>query len=537
MTILTNRRGALKVMTSALAFGAALRTGTAFASTLRSAFMQALSAAAGDDTIIANFYRDRAYQTLWTGIQDAPRREILLQAFDTAPDHGLPMQRYDAGKLREAFADAQTEGDLGRLEIAMTRALLAYARDLSSGALEPGRVDDGIKIVIARPDPAWILSQAGSLDFARYVDSLAPQAPEYACLMVEKLALEGLIMAGGFGAPISAAEVKVGSRGAAVVALRDRLIALDYLDRSFTESYDGDIQAAVQRFQLNNGITPDGSADKTTVVALNVSAEERLKSVVVGMERLRWMGTAPRGARYIWVNEPDLTAKVVDYGAVTFETKVVIGKVGSDTASPEFSDTMEYMVVNPTWSVPRSIVVKEYLPQLQKNAAAQGQLQVLDRAGRVVPRDQIDFAAYTPNTFPFALRQPPSDGNALGKVKFMFPNKYNIYLHDTPSKSLFAREVRAFSHGCIRLADPFDFAYTLLSRQTENPQALFAKYLKTGRESVLNFDTPIPVYLVYFTAWPDDQGRIGYRRDIYGRDAKLFAALKDAGVALPGVQS
>jgi murein L,D-transpeptidase YcbB/YkuD len=215
----------------------------------------------------------------------------------------------------------------------------------------------------------------------------------------------------------------------------------------------------------------------------------------------------------------------------------VIGKVGADTQSPEFSDIMEFMVINPTWSVPRSIVVKEYLPQFQRNPTAQGQLQLLDRSGRVVDRSQIDFTAYTPNNFPFALRQPPEDGNALGKVKFMFPNQYNIYLHDTPSKSLFTREVRAFSHGCIRVAAPFDFAYTLLARQTDDPKALFAKYLKGGKEAVLNIDTPIPVHLVYFTAWPDDQGRIGYRHDIYGRDAKLFAALKDAGVALPGVQS
>ena len=216
---------------------------------------------------------------------------------------------------------------------------------------------------------------------------------------------------------------------------------------------------------------------------------------------------------------------------------MVIGKIGQDTQSPEFSDLMEFMVVNPTWSVPRSIVVKEYLPQFQKNPMAQAQLQLLDRSGRVVDRTTVDFAAYTQANFPFALRQPPEDGNALGKVKFMFPNPYNIYLHDTPSKSLFTKAVRAFSHGCIRVGSPFELAYLLLSRQTDDPKGLFASYLKGGKEAVLNLGNPVPVHLVYFTAWPDDQGRIGYRRDIYGRDAKLFAALKDAGVAVPGVQS
>lgn len=533
MTFAVNRRFVVQALTSALALGA----GMVRASTLPSAFSQALATAAGDDATVAGYYRDRDYRTLWTGEADVARREAVLQAFDGAGDHGLPVTRYDAKALRAAFAAAQTEGDLGRLEVAMTTALLAYARDLSSGALEPVTVDDGIKREILRPDPALILSQIEGPGFAAYLSSLAPTAPEYSRLMAEKFALEAVVAAGGYGPAIAAAKLDPNDSGAPVVALRDRLIALAYLDRSFTETYDASLQAAVQRFQLNNGITPDGVAGKATIEALNVPAEDRLKAVIVALERLRWMGKADLGQRHIWVNQPDFTAKVFDDGAVTFETRVVIGKIGHDTQSPEFSDQMEFMVINPTWSVPRSIVVKEYLPQFQKNPMAQGQLQLLDRSGNVVDRTTVDFAAYTPNNFPYALRQPPEDGNALGKVKFMFPNPYNIYLHDTPTKSLFAKEVRAFSHGCIRVGSPFDLAYFLLSRQSDDPQGLFASYLRTGRESTLNLDTPIPVHLVYFTAWPDDQGRIGYRRDIYGRDAKLFAALAEAGVELTPVQS
>ncbi len=533
MSFAVNRRFMMTALTSALALGA----GMARASTLPSAFTQALAAAAGGDAAVSGFYRDRAYQTLWTGEADADRRAAVLQAFDSAADHGLPAPRYDAAALRAAFTNAQTEGDLGRLEVAMTTAILAFARDLSSGALEPIKVDDGIKREIVRPDPALILSQISGAGYATYLAGLAPASPDYSRLMAEKLTLEAVIVAGGFGPTINADEVKSDAKGAAVVALRDRLVALNYLDRSFTESYDSEIQASVQRFQLNNGITPDGVAGKATVEALNQPAENRLKAVIVAMERVRWMGNADLGARHIWVNQPDFTAKVVDDGAVTFETRVVIGKIGHDTQSPEFSDTMEFLVVNPTWSVPRSIVVKEYLPQFQRNPNAQGQLQLLDRSGHVVDRGSVDFAAYTASNFPYALRQPPEDGNALGKVKFMFPNPYNIYLHDTPTKSLFAKEVRAFSHGCIRVGSPFDLAYFLLSRQSDDPKGLFASYLHGGREATLNLDQPIPVHLVYFTAWPDDQGRIGYRRDIYSRDAKLFAALQEAGVELAGVQS
>ena len=532
-----NRRGALRAMGSALAAAAVMRAWGVAAQALPSAFAQALAAAAGGDAVLAGFYRDRQYRGLWTGAADSRRREAALQAFDTAADHGLPVPRYDAAALRQAFGAAQTEGDLGRLDVAMTRAALAFVRDLSSGALEPGKVDDGIKREIVRPDPALTLSQLTADDIAPYLAALAPLAPEYTRLMAEKFAIEALVGAGGYGPVLAVAEVKEGAKGPAVVALRDRLQALGYLDRSFTDSYDADIQDAVQRFQLNNGINPDGIASKTTTEALNVPAEARLAAVIVALERLRWMGKAPLGQRHIWVNEPDFTARVVDDGATTFQTRVVIGRVGVDTESPEFSDKMEFLVINPTWSVPRSIVVKEYLPQFQKNPMAQGQLELLDRAGNVVDRTTVDFAAYTPENFPFALRQPPEDGNALGKVKFMFPNPYNIYLHDTPTKGLFAKEVRAFSHGCIRVGSPFDLAYFLLSRQSDDPKGLFASYLHGGKEATLNLDQPIPVHLVYFTAWPDEQGRIGYRRDIYGRDAKLFAALKDAGVELTPVQS
>jgi L,D-transpeptidase YcbB len=254
------------------------------------------------------------------------------------------------------------------------------------------------------------------------------------------------------------------------------------------------------------------------------------------LERLRWIGETDRGARHIWVNLPDFTAKIVDHGRVTFSTRAVIGKDEEGRHTPEFSDMMEYMVVNPSWSVPRSITVKEYLPLLQRNPNAVGHLSVIDGNGRVVPRGAVNFAGYSARNFPFALRQAPSNSNALGLVKFMFPNQYNIYLHDTPSKDLFAQEVRAYSHGCVRLGSPFDFAYALLAAQTDDPQGVFARALQGGNETTVRLDAPVPVHLVYFTAWPGAKGQMGYRNDIYGRDGDIWTALGAAGVAMIGVQ-
>jgi murein L,D-transpeptidase YcbB/YkuD len=498
-------------------------------------FTRAVAEAASTDESMAAFYRERGYAPLWTGPDAATRREAFLTALDGAAAQGLPPARYDRDALVAAFRSAVTEGDRGRLEVAMSRAFATFAGDLKAGVIDPRKLDKTIVREIDRPQAGAVLAAFAAAEPWGFFHGLAPRTPEYARLMKEKLRLEGVIAAGGWG-PGVPGQMKPGATGAGVVALRDRLEALGYLGHSVTGSYDRTLVRAVQRFQSDNGITPDGVVGASTLAALNTAPETRLQSVVVALERLRWMGDTPRGARHIWVNQPDFTAKIVDDGAVTFQTRAVIGKNVPEQRTPEFSDEMEYMVVNPSWGVPRSIIVKEYLPLLQKNPNAVSHIQVVDSRGRVVPRGAVNFAAYSASSFPFSMRQPPSDGNALGKVKFMFPNQYNIYLHDTPSKNLFANEVRAYSHGCIRLGDPFDFAYALLARQSADPQASFQADLATGRETQVSLQEKVPVHLVYFTAWPTAKGAIGYRNDIYGRDAAIFRAMSEAGVALPQVQ-
>ena len=491
-----------------------------------------------EDVAIAGFYRENDYRTLWTGAddQDATRRAALLAALSRAGDHGLPVARYDMGKLTSLLTNAQTEGDRARAEVALTRAYLAFARDVSSGATEPKSVDPGIVRDIARPDPALLLAQMQTRNPVEVLHAMLPTSPRYAQLMRAKLSLEAQMAQGGWAPVVRAKSLAPGDAGDAVVALRDRLVSMGYLTRSATGSYDAAIQNAVQRFQLDHGLPADGTAGEATLKALNTGPEARLKSVIVAMERVRWMHDTPLGDRHIWVNLPDFTAKIVDHGKVTFETRSVIGKDVMAQHTPEFSDMMAHMVINPSWGVPRSIIVNEYLPLLQRNPDAVSHLQVIDNRGRVVPRGSVNFAGYSARTFPFGLRQPPSDGNALGLVKFMFPNVHNIYLHDTPSKNLFSHDVRAYSHGCIRLADPFDFAYALLALQSDDPKAEFARHLKTKNETTLRLDQKVPVHLVYFTAWPGTKGQMTYRADVYGRDAKLFQALEAAGVVLPTVQ-
>jgi len=501
------------------------------------AFKQAVAEAAALDRDIAEFYRETGYQPIWTGenAQHAQRRKALFAALDGVSTHGLPTARYDTDALMQQLRDVRSPRDLGKVEVALSRALINYAHDVQTGILTPSKVDADIKRKVQLRDRKSYLTSFAQSSPTAFMRSLPPKTPEYANLMKAKLKLEHQIAHGGWGPTVPGKKLSPGDKGNAVVALRNRLIAMGYLRRSATSSYDAAMAQAVQKFQTANGLDADGVAGGGTLKEINTSAEKRLQSVIVAMERERWTNME-RGKRHILVNLTDFTAKVMDDNKVTFQTRSVVGANQHDRRSPEFSDVMEHMIINPTWNVPRSIAVKEYLPMMKRNPNAAGHLRLINGSGQAVSRANIDFSQYNERNFPFDIKQPPSRSNALGLVKFMFPNKYNIYLHDTPAKSLFSRESRAYSHGCIRLHQPFDFAYALLAKQTDDPKGVFHKHLKTGRETKVDLVDNIPVHIIYRTAVTDAKGGLGFRRDVYGRDARIWDALKLAGVALGDVQ-
>ena len=501
------------------------------------AFKQAVAEGAAKDRDIAAFYRANGYQGIWTGAfgKDASRRKALFAMISKAPVHGLPVARYDPEGLKARLKAAKTPRERGFAEVEMSRTFLRLVRDMQTGMLEPRKIDNGIVRAIPLRDRVSYLTNFAKSNPGGFFKALPPKTPEYARLMKEKMRLERLLAKGGWGGKVPAKALKPGQSGAAVVAMRNRLAAMGYLRRSSAQTYDANIQKAVQQFQNDHGLAADGVAGPGTVQEINRDVEDRLKSVIVAMERERWFNQ-PRGKRHILVNLTDYTAKIVDNGKVTFQTRSVVGANKSDRRTPEFSDVMEYMVINPTWNVPRSIAVKEYLPMMKRNPNAAAHMNLVDSRGRTVSRSSVNFKAYTARNFPFSIKQPPSRRNALGLVKFMFPNKYNIYLHDTPSKNLFASETRAYSHGCIRLQEPFEFAYMLLAKQTKDPQGEFKRLLNTGRETVVKLEQNVPVHLIYRTAFTQAKGNTQYRRDIYGRDGRIWAALAKAGVVLRAVR-
>ncbi len=499
------------------------------------AFMQSVAETAASDRDIAKFYKANGYAAIWTerGGKSKQRREALLRALREAPEHGLPA--YDTANLEINLRAVKSERDLGRLEVMLSKLFLQYARDIQTGVLVPGRIDSGIVREVPYRDRTSILTAFSKSSPKGFIRSLPPSNPEYARLMKEKLRLEKVIGKGGWGDKVQASKLELGDSGKAVVQLRNRLIAMGYMRRTSSSTYDDKLRKAVAVFQSDHGLHTDGVAGAGTLSAINIEPATRLTQVIVAMERERWTNM-PRGKRHIWVNITDYQAKIIDNGKVSFETRSVVGANASDRRTPEFSDVMEHMVINPTWNVPRSIAIKEYLPLLQNNPFAAGHLKITDARGQSVPRDAIDFTEFDETTFPFDLKQPPSDGNALGLVKFMFPNRHNIYLHDTPEKRLFGRQTRAFSHGCIRLNDPFDFAYTLLAKQTRNPEAFFRERLQTGHETIVELEEYVPVHIVYRTAIAPAKGKVQFRDDVYGRDARIWAALKQAGVSLRTVR-
>ncbi|MGR3511859.1 MAG: L,D-transpeptidase family protein [Paracoccaceae bacterium] len=497
-------------------------------------FVQAVAEAAAEDRGLAAFYRAHGYQPLWTGddAQSKQRREVFLRAIADAGSHGLPAQRYSLETIDADLRAVTSDRALGRVEVEMTKLFLRYAREVQTGVLNPRSIDSGIVRQVPVRNSTDVLTAFAKSSPAAFIRQLPPQTPEYARLMKEKMRYEALIARGGWGEKVNVRNLEPGDSGALVVTLRNRLIAMGYMPRSATATYDTRMRQAVAAFQTDHGLVSDGIAGAGTLKEINASAEKRLSQILVAMERERWTNM-PRGERHIWVNITDFKSQIIDDGKVTFETKSVVGHRDEDRRTPEFSDVMEHMVINPTWNVPRSIATKEYLPLLQRNPYALSHLKLYDRRGREVSRARVvDFNRFNAQSFPFNMKQPPSRSNALGLVKFMFPNRYNIYLHDTPAKELFGRDVRTFSFGCIRLNDPFDFAYALLAKQEKDPKGAFQRILGTGRETQVNLEEQVPVHIVYRTAYTQAKGRLQFRLDVYGRDARIWNALDAAGVSL-----
>jgi murein L,D-transpeptidase YcbB/YkuD len=353
------------------------------------------------------------------------------------------------------------------------------------------------------------------------VAKFEPQHPEYLALKAALAKLRTLPTEEQVRIP-EGKTLKPGKSDERVPLLRARL-QLALAEDTDPNVFDEALVEAVKSAQAGAGLNPDGFLGPRTLAALNGrSREEEIAAIVANLERWRWM-PHDLGAFHVIVNVPEFVVRVVENGATVHETRVVVGKPKNRT--PTFSNAISYLIVNPYWNVPTSIVSKEMLPEIQADPygyfARQG-YQVFARVGgrfRQVNPSYIDWYSINPRSV--QIRQVPGDDNALGRIKFMFPNQHSVYLHDTPSKRLFQREVRALSHGCVRVENPLDFADVLLARAAPSWNSERLQKLYGGPEQRVNLDTPVPVHLAYFTISIDPDGTLRHFDDIYGYDTAM----------------
>jgi len=482
---------------------------------------------------LRRFYSDRNFKPLWideTGIR--PGARVAAAALAAADLDGLDPRDYAVSAIVSRL-DAQDPAARADLEVLLSRGIALYAADLMAGRVVPKEVDSELQIDPERPSAASILAPVESVpDLAAYLASFAPATPNYARLRQALADYRAIAASGGWSTVEPGPSLKPGMTDPRVPSLRRRLIESGDLSTTVevppeTELlYDSALEAAVRRFQWRHGLTQDGIVGKKTVAAMNVPVEQRIDQILLNMERRRWMPD-DLGDRYVFVNMADFELKVVDGPRTIHDTRVVVGTPYHRT--PVFSGMMTYIVLNPYWNITPSIARNEILPKLRKDVTylEKNKIVVLsDWSEGAVPIDPrtVDWTQISARNFPFKLRQEPGEHNALGRIKFMFPNPYNIYLHDTPARQLFQETVRSFSHGCIRVQNPVDLAAVLLEADGWSKERLEAA-IATGEQKVITLSRPIPVHLTYLTAWVNKDGSVHFRDDIYGRDRLLAAAL------------
>jgi len=451
---------------------------------------------------IAAFYALRDFAPLWfsggtANAEVAPAIERLKHA----ADDGLDVKGFS-----QAGSPA-TDEEIAAADLALSDAVVTYGRQASGSRVDPRMISRLIGVEPEVADPAVILALVATVgeDAGEELRRFNPPQKAYEALREKLLqSRRGRGVAGRNAAIPSGPVLRPGMRDPRVPLVRARL-SLDDAAAVEGSIYDTRIAAAVADFQKANGLPASGNLTARTAAALSGGPSSLEAEILANMERWRWM---PRnmGETHIEVNIPDYEAVVIEKGAVIERSRVVVGK--EETPTPVFSDTMKFLIVNPAWNVPQSIIRKEMLPRLASDPDYLHRLgyEVFSRAGHLV------------------VRQPPGERNALGRIKFMFPNDFSVYMHDTPMRKLFASAKRAFSHGCVRVDDPFRFAETVLGRANGWSEQRVKKLIG-GKERYVYLPKPLPVYLEYFTAFVNESGELQLRDDVYGYSRRVKAAL------------
>lgn len=513
------------------------------------------------------FYEQREYKLAWVNF-DEPSSQVeeLLETIDEAYWDGLEPESYKIGEveklLQEVFEiesrkerrkrlkakkskneeianeakqqDTVKLANLVRLDFLLTSSYLTYASHLLSGKIHPDENEAWFP-TRKEKDLAPYLNQALSeKKVSTSLQELTPKHPYYQKLKAALAQYYQISEEDEWPVISPSKGLKPGSEDIVVAAIKRRLASTGDFDKRKVNNKDSthfndDLTEAVKKFQSRNGIDVDGKIGNATLKAINIPIEERIDQIKLNMERMRWLPDS-FGSKFILVNIPDYMLKIYNGDKIDLEMKVIVGKAYN--ATPIFSDEMEYISFSPTWTVPKSIGVEEMLPKLQEDPdyLSKNNYMLYDSwekdAEPIDPRD-VKWKDIDEENFNFKIVQSPGKGNALGSVKFMFPNKFDIYLHDTPTGHLFDRRERSFSHGCIRVEKPIDLAeYLLKDTEGWNREKIVEAMNQEEPEDVKLFEK-FPVHLVYWTAWVDDNDVLNFRDDIYLRDKNQIKEMEN----------
>ena len=481
--------------------------------------------------LIDALYAMRDYKSAWN---DPGMVKQLYDQVLRSVEHGLDPQDFHASQLGERLAAGRRANDPtfgADTEILCTDALARLAVSLQYGKLDPGDLDPAWNFgrTLMRDEPLAYLNEVlDTKTVGLTLATLGPQNHYYRQFQGGLKEYRSIMAAGGWPTVSPGPALTTESSGTRVIELRQRLRVTGDLkgpNAADTSLFESSLEEAVKHFQMRHGIDADGKVGPRTLEELNVPVETRVNQLRASLERMRWV-FRDLPDDYIIVDVAGFNVYLVEAGEQIWESRVQIGKPYH--ATPIFKDTLRYLDFNPTWTIPPGILRKETLPRVRRDPdyLSRNNMSVVTTSGKIVDPSTIDWAATANKGFPYMIRQEPGPHNSLGRVKFMFPNKYMVYLHDTPSKGLFARTERAFSHGCIRTQNPFDLAELLLADQGWD-RARIDKVVESRKTTRVNLENPITVMLLYWTAEVDEDGIVHFRKDVYNRDPQIIEGLDE----------
>jgi L,D-transpeptidase YcbB len=477
-----------------------------------------------------DFYSARDHSPVWTterGLTERGKAVLRLPSF--AGQEGLEPGDYTLAETTPAIS---TDGDVvgARREIAVANLIMKYASDVGDGRGYVRAFKPELFVFKESVNPGAVLrSAAEAEDMIAYFATLPPAAQAYRDLRDQLAVYRKIAAAGDWPRLDGRSALKPGGSGTEVAALRGVLLRTGDLANvsevplKAAGAYEGSLVEGVKAFQKRHGLTPDGIVGARTRSALNTPPGQRIRQILVNMERLRWTPDM-LGDPHVAVNIAGFELTAVRGGNAVLQMPVIVGKAYRE--SPVFSDRISYLVLNPDWTVPRVIATEDILPKVRQSSSylSDNGFQVFAANGTQDDPGTVDWKRLGVNNFPYRLVQAPGLRNALGTIKFMFPNRFSVYLHDTPSRELFAKEVRTLSSGCIRVAQPVELAEFVLNSGDWDADAV-RREIEAGKTRNVRIAAPVPVHLFYQTAWVGPDGAVQFRDDISGRDCTLAAAL------------